>query len=250
MNYGHGGAWPWQRACSAERTESWQGNRGGEGNRGRESPCIPAPAERIAICGAQTQRGSRERRRGGKARFYYGESGLTGAVVVRGGGLVRAPATSHDGGAFPTPTRSGQRTWLQATSRRVAAAGLEPTRTGVSAWVDSSAHLARPSALLLWNCDGTSVGFGGKLSSLWWRCFQHLPTLTLPCPASVPKDVFFSFLKVVIMLVVLPNTAFTLLIILSLSLSPHSFLHVTLVLLKVKHCSLRTGVLDKTLIKY
>jgi len=104
--------------------------------------------------------------------------------VVRGGGLVRAPATSHDGGAFPTPTRSGQRTWLQATSRRVAAAGLEPTRTGVSAWVDSSAHLARPSALLLWNCDGTSVGFGGKLSSLWWRCFQHLPTLTLPCLSS------------------------------------------------------------------
>lgn len=60
-NYGHGSI---AEESIQRRAESWQGNRGREENRGRESPCIPA--ERIA--GAR--RGSREE--GGRQNLLWG----------------------------------------------------------------------------------------------------------------------------------------------------------------------------------
>jgi hypothetical protein len=75
---------PWQKASiqrGAEGILAKEGNRGGEENRGRESPCILAPAERITITGAQREAEREKERREGDFLLWRGrqagESGLT-----------------------------------------------------------------------------------------------------------------------------------------------------------------------------
>jgi hypothetical protein len=71
-----------KRTTRSGRNLGKEGNRGGEENRGRESPGIPAPAERITITGAQREaEREKERREGDFLLWRLGEAGRQERVV-------------------------------------------------------------------------------------------------------------------------------------------------------------------------